>query len=176
MVAIPKGLPLAITLGLSFAMGKMVRDNNYVRRLEACETMGSATQLNADMTGTLTQNHMTVVEGYWQNHQVRYDQNLGAGSYNPYTGRSSENNDIPRHLSRTSLCLDKVAGKYSADRDENVAATLRWGARNNGRALKIAAAVLMHRWSLGAVVGVDRGSVERAPQGATAISACFGGF
>lgn len=60
VVAIPEGLPLAITLGLAFAMRKMMADQNLVRRLEACETMGSATQLNADKTGTLTQNRMTV--------------------------------------------------------------------------------------------------------------------
>jgi len=64
VVAIPEGLPLAITLGLAFAMRKMMEDQNLVRRLEACETMGSATQLNADKTGTLTQNLMTVVEGF----------------------------------------------------------------------------------------------------------------
>jgi len=62
VVAIPEGLPLAITLGLAFAMKKMMADQNLVRRLEACETMGSATQLNADKTGTLTQNRMTVTE------------------------------------------------------------------------------------------------------------------
>lgn len=73
VVAIPEGLPLAITLGLAFAMRKMMKDNNLVRRLEACETMGSATQLNADKTGTLTQNRMTVVEGSWAGHNVVYD-------------------------------------------------------------------------------------------------------
>mmetsp|Transcript_12255 Transcript_12255/g.42510 ORF Transcript_12255/g.42510 Transcript_12255/m.42510 type:complete len:1092 (+) Transcript_12255:149-3424(+) len=62
VVAIPEGLPLAITLGLAFAMRKMMQDQNLVRKLEACETMGSATQLNADKTGTLTQNRMTVME------------------------------------------------------------------------------------------------------------------
>lgn len=64
VVAIPEGLPLAITLGLAFAMRKMMTDQNLVRRLEACETMGSATQLNADKTGTLTQNRMTVTDAY----------------------------------------------------------------------------------------------------------------
>jgi len=64
VVAIPEGLPLAITLGLAFAQKKMMQDMNLVRRLEACETMGSATQLNADKTGTLTANRMTVVESY----------------------------------------------------------------------------------------------------------------
>ena len=65
VVAIPEGLPLAITLGLAFAMRKMMMDQNLVRRLEACETMGSATQLNADKTGTLTQNRMTVTDAWF---------------------------------------------------------------------------------------------------------------
>lgn len=73
VVAIPEGLPLAITLGLAFAMRKMMKDNNLVRRLEACETMGSATQLNADKTGTLTQNRMTVVEANWAGHHIVYE-------------------------------------------------------------------------------------------------------
>lgn len=73
VVAVPEGLPLAITLSLAFAMRKMMRDNNHVRRLEACETMGSATQLNADKTGTLTQNRMTVVEAHWNDRHVTYD-------------------------------------------------------------------------------------------------------
>ena len=73
VVAIPEGLPLAITLGLAFAMRKMMKDNNLVRRLEACETMGSATQLNADKTGTLTQNRMTVVEANWAGQHFVYE-------------------------------------------------------------------------------------------------------
>lgn len=80
VVAIPEGLPLAITLGLAFAMRKMMKDNNLVRRLEACETMGSATQLNADKTGTLTQNRMTVVEANWGGHHFVYENAENPGS------------------------------------------------------------------------------------------------
>lgn len=79
VVTIPEGLPLAITLSLAFAMRKMMLDNNHVRRLEACETMGSATQLNADKTGTLTQNRMTVVEAHWNGHHVVYDAPMNDG-------------------------------------------------------------------------------------------------
>jgi P-type Ca2+ transporter type 2C len=71
-VAIPEGLPLAITLGLAFAMRKMMKDNNLVRHLSACETMGSATSLNSDKTGTLTQNRMTCVEAVWAGEHVVY--------------------------------------------------------------------------------------------------------
>jgi P-type Ca2+ transporter type 2C len=72
VVAIPEGLPLAITLGLAFAMRKMMADKNLARRLEACETMGSATQLNAEMTGTLTQNCMSIVKALWSRSHVVY--------------------------------------------------------------------------------------------------------
>lgn len=61
VVAVPEGLPLAVTLALSFATVKMLRDNNLVRHLRACETMGNATTVCSDKTGTLTQNKMTVV-------------------------------------------------------------------------------------------------------------------
>ncbi|KAF9785616.1 hypothetical protein IL306_005384 [Fusarium sp. DS 682] len=61
VVAVPEGLPLAVTLALSFATVKMLRDNNLVRILKACETMGNATTICSDKTGTLTQNKMTVV-------------------------------------------------------------------------------------------------------------------
>ncbi|KAF5255159.1 hypothetical protein FANTH_139 [Fusarium anthophilum] len=61
VVAVPEGLPLAVTLALSFATVKMLRDNNLVRILEACETMGNATTVCSDKTGTLTQNKMSVV-------------------------------------------------------------------------------------------------------------------
>ncbi|KKZ68561.1 Ca2+-transporting ATPase [[Emmonsia] crescens] len=63
VVAVPEGLPLAVTLALSFATSRMLKDNNLVRVLRACETMGNATTICSDKTGTLTQNKMTVVAG-----------------------------------------------------------------------------------------------------------------
>eukprot|EP00178_Gracilaria_changii_P023857 TRINITY_DN720_c0_g1_i1.p1 TRINITY_DN720_c0_g1~~TRINITY_DN720_c0_g1_i1.p1 ORF type:complete len:719 (+),score=149.17 TRINITY_DN720_c0_g1_i1:289-2445(+) len=101
VVAIPEGLPLAITLGLAFAMRKMMKDNNLVRRLEACETMGSATQLNADKTGTLTQNRMTVVEANWYGPFVTYDETLS-----PAPDKLSEQY---RNLLCTSMALNTQA-------------------------------------------------------------------
>jgi len=61
VVAVPEGLPLAVTLALAFATTRMMKDNNLVRVLKACETMGNATTVCSDKTGTLTQNRMTVV-------------------------------------------------------------------------------------------------------------------
>ena len=56
VVAVPEGLPLAVTLALAFATTRMLKDNNLVRVLAACETMGNATTVCSDKTGTLTQN------------------------------------------------------------------------------------------------------------------------
>ncbi|MCJ1407757.1 plasma membrane calcium [Ptychographa xylographoides] len=63
VVAVPEGLPVAVTLALSFATSRMLKENNLVRQLRACETMGNATTICSDKTGTLTQNKMTVVAG-----------------------------------------------------------------------------------------------------------------
>ncbi|EMS61094.1 Calcium-transporting ATPase 2, plasma membrane-type [Triticum urartu] len=62
VVAVPEGLPLAVTLSLAYAMEKMMNDKALVRQLAACETMGSATVICSDKTGTLTSNRMTVVK------------------------------------------------------------------------------------------------------------------
>ncbi|CAG8550232.1 17518_t:CDS:2, partial [Racocetra persica] len=61
VVAVPEGLPLAVTLALAYATTRMLKDNNLVRVLASCETMGNATTICSDKTGTLTQNQMTVV-------------------------------------------------------------------------------------------------------------------
>ncbi|KAL5810528.1 hypothetical protein ACOSQ4_027096 [Xanthoceras sorbifolium] len=60
VVAVPEGLPLAVTLSLAFAMKKLMNDRALVRHLSACETMGSASCICTDKTGTLTTNHMVV--------------------------------------------------------------------------------------------------------------------
>ncbi|KAK6581273.1 hypothetical protein PZA11_005964 [Diplocarpon coronariae] len=63
VVAVPEGLPLAVTLALAFATTRLLKDNNLVRILKACEVMGNATTVCSDKTGTLTTNKMAVVAG-----------------------------------------------------------------------------------------------------------------
>ncbi|KAL3531295.1 hypothetical protein ACH5RR_010617 [Cinchona calisaya] len=67
VVAIPEGLPLAVTLTLAYSMKRMMADQAMVRKLSACETMGSATVICTDKTGTLTLNQMKVTK-FWLGH------------------------------------------------------------------------------------------------------------
>lgn len=60
VVSVPEGLPMAVTLSLAYSMRRMLKTNNLVRKLHACETMGATTVICTDKTGTLTQNQMRV--------------------------------------------------------------------------------------------------------------------
>ena len=62
VVAVPEGLPMAVSLSLAYSMRRMLKTNNLVRKMHACETMGATTVICTDKTGTLTQNQMRVAE------------------------------------------------------------------------------------------------------------------
>jgi Ca2+ transporting ATPase len=64
VVAVPEGLPLAVTIALAFSVSKMKLENNLVKKLEASETMGGANEICTDKTGTLTKNQMSVMKFY----------------------------------------------------------------------------------------------------------------
>ncbi|MBD5553565.1 MAG: calcium-translocating P-type ATPase, PMCA-type, partial [Desulfovibrio sp.] len=64
VVAVPEGLPMAVTLSLAYSMRRMLQTNNLVRKMHACETMGATTVICTDKTGTLTRNQMSVNEFY----------------------------------------------------------------------------------------------------------------
>lgn len=61
VVAVPEGLPMAVTLALAYSMKKMAKENNLIKKMHACETLGATTLILTDKTGTLTENKMTVV-------------------------------------------------------------------------------------------------------------------
>lgn len=67
VVAVPEGLPMSVTLSLAYSMRSMMKTNNLVRRMHACETMGAATVICTDKTGTLTQNRMTIADTHFSN-------------------------------------------------------------------------------------------------------------
>lgn len=87
VIAVPEGLPLAVTLALSFATNRMIKDHNLVRQLRACETMGNATDICSDKTGTLTQNQMTVMTGFFN--PSSYNGPTAAGSAKGFDSESA---------------------------------------------------------------------------------------
>ena len=74
VVSVPEGLPMSVTLSLALSMNRMLKTNNLVRKMHACETMGATTVICTDKTGTLTQNQMQVHETRFYNLK---DQQLG---------------------------------------------------------------------------------------------------
>jgi Ca2+ transporting ATPase len=75
VVVLPEGLPLAVTLALSFAVGRMIKENNLVRKLHACETMGNANYILTDKTGTITTAEFKVSEIYNNRTRINFYEN-----------------------------------------------------------------------------------------------------
>ncbi|XP_028782614.1 putative calcium-transporting ATPase 13, plasma membrane-type [Neltuma alba] len=102
VVAIPEGLPLAVTLTLAYSMKKMMADMAMVRKLSACETMGSATTICTDKTGTLTLNEMKVTK-FWLGQQPMEEE--------PY--QSSVHSDV-QQLIKEGVAFNTTGSVYKS--------------------------------------------------------------
>eukprot|EP01126_Amoeba_proteus_P060211 TRINITY_DN7940_c0_g1_i1.p1 TRINITY_DN7940_c0_g1~~TRINITY_DN7940_c0_g1_i1.p1 ORF type:complete len:1036 (+),score=226.04 TRINITY_DN7940_c0_g1_i1:730-3837(+) len=103
VVAVPEGLPLAVTISLAYSVKQMQKDNNLVRHLSACEVMGGATNICSDKTGTLTEGKMSVTETW-----------IGGNPY--HTSQELCTSKLPQSLEtllRDSLCLNNDDGELS---------------------------------------------------------------
>merc|ERR550539_337806 len=106
VVAVPEGLPLAVTISLAYSVHKMMKDNNLVRHLDACETMGNATTICSDKTGTLTTNRMTVVRAYIE------------GKLLETRGKASETSELNMISDRTKSLITRgisINSSYSTE-------------------------------------------------------------
>ncbi|PRT54979.1 Calcium-transporting ATPase 2 [Wickerhamiella sorbophila] len=98
VVAVPEGLPLAVTLALAFATTRMIKDNCLVRVLRSCETMGGATTICSDKTGTLTENVMTVVAA-----------TVGNEEWDEGENASDVVSKVDKKLLADSICINSTA-------------------------------------------------------------------
>ena len=94
VVAIPEGLPLAVTLSLAFSIKKMMDYNNLVRKMHACETMGGANYICTDKTGTLTKNEMSVFQVLTGTWRKELNQNLEMEEVGKLDSKKKDENEI----------------------------------------------------------------------------------
>ncbi|KAJ3416229.1 Calcium-transporting ATPase 10, plasma membrane-type [Chytridiales sp. JEL 0842] len=104
VVAVPEGLPLAVTISLAFSMFKMIKDQCFVRHLDASETMGEATCICTDKTGTLTENKMTVVKVLMGADKVYNGEGSGEKEFAPFDTNTFT--ETSKNLISEAICLN----------------------------------------------------------------------
>jgi Ca2+-transporting ATPase len=133
VVAVPEGLPMSVTVSLALAMRKMTRANSLVRQLVACETIGSATVICTDKTGTLTQNRMRVDRLSWGERLVGRDADwprLDPAASWPRTGSPLDNVALNAAVNSTATLTEKD-GRIQTIGNSTEGALLQW-LRENG--------------------------------------------
>eukprot|EP01006_Ploeotia_vitrea_P050231 TRINITY_DN67432_c1_g2_i3.p1 TRINITY_DN67432_c1_g2~~TRINITY_DN67432_c1_g2_i3.p1 ORF type:complete len:1091 (+),score=67.69 TRINITY_DN67432_c1_g2_i3:58-3330(+) len=108
VVAIPEGLPLAVTIALSYSTSKMYQDQCFIRVLAACETMGNATNICSDKTGTLTENRMTVVAGWYADSKFTQE-----------NFKDAKLNDKVKEIISNHACISRTAYLVYKDAEGN---------------------------------------------------------
>ena len=94
VVAIPEGLPLAVTLSLAFSIKKLMDFKNLVRKMHACETMGGANYICTDKTGTLTKNEMNVFKVLTAKNQIELKETVEVNDGKALDKKKSQKNDL----------------------------------------------------------------------------------
>ena len=138
VVAVPEGLPLAVTLALAFSVLKMQSDNNLVKHLDACETMGSATTICSDKTGTLTKNRMTVMRAFVGGESFKPAGAMPVGvsvlgfaesDYNDFEREDDGRKKIPKFAVRGSIVSGGVLRVLAEAISVNSTGDIRWDSK-----------------------------------------------
>jgi len=106
VVAIPEGLPLAVTLSLAFSIKKLMDRNNLVRKMHACETMGGANYICTDKTGTLTENQMYIVNLITNNKDINIKRNIDSVDVGTMSSTPVDKNFGKKLRNHYSLIID----------------------------------------------------------------------
>lgn len=119
VVAVPEGLPMAITLSLAYSMRSMLKSNNLVRKMHACETMGATTVICTDKTGTLTQNRMQVGQSHFFNmgNNSLYREKNDSLVCNSQAGKEEERGERYDNLVYEGMVINSTATLDTSKKD-----------------------------------------------------------